>query len=74
MGFRKPDLEPAYNCIRHCIGEIRSPHNDGYISAGCKQELYQLKCWLEDQYAALPYFEGERDWEAARIVQILKQE
>lgn len=74
MGFRKPELDAAYVAIRRCLAEIRSPYNDGFIAAGCKQELYQLKCWLEDQYADLPQFEGERDWEAARIVQILKQD
>jgi hypothetical protein len=74
MGFRKPDLEAAYSAIRRCIGEIRSPYNDGFIGEGCKHELYQLKCWLDDQYADLPSFATEKDWEQERIVKILKQE
>jgi hypothetical protein len=74
MGFRKPELDAAYVSIRRCLTEIRSSYNDGFISEGCKHELYQLKCWLEDQYADLPTFSTEKDWEQERIVKILKQE
>jgi len=73
MGFRKPDLTPSYHAIRHAITEIGSPHNDGFTSACCKQELYMLKCWLEDEYKRLPTFAGEEKWEQNRLVQILKQ-
>ena len=73
MGFRKPNLSEAYSVIRTALAEINSPYNDGFTSSGCKQELYQLKCWLEDQYESLPQFEGEEKWEQDRIVQILKK-
>jgi hypothetical protein len=73
MGFRKPNLPDAYSTIRTALVEINSPYNDGFTAAGCKQELYQLKCWLEDQYNGLPHFVGEEEWEQNRIVQILKR-
>ena len=73
MGFRKPDLTEAYRAIRQSIGEIRSPRNDGFTGSHCKQELYQLKCWLEDQYNSLPTYDGEDKWEQERIIEILKQ-
>ena len=73
MGFRKPTLEQAYSEIRRLIGEITSPYNDGFTSSHCKQELYQLKCWLEDQYEALPKFATEGEWEQDRMVTILKR-
>ena len=73
MGFRKPDLSDAYTAIRRMIGEIQSPYNDGFTGSHCKQELYQLKCWLEDQYGGLPNYEGEELWEQERIVDILKR-
>ena len=73
MGFRKPDLTPAYQSIRHSLTEINSPLNDGFTGSHCKQELYQLKCWLEDQYDKLPQYAGEELWEQERIVQILKR-
>jgi hypothetical protein len=73
MGFSKPDLETAYRSIRHSLVEISSPYNDGWTSSSCKQELYQLKCWLEDEYQRLPTFVGEEAWEQERLVEILKR-
>jgi hypothetical protein len=73
MGFRKPDLAPSYHAIRHALTEIQSPHTDGFTGAYCKQELYQLKCWLNDEYKKLPTFLGEEVWEQERLVQLLKK-
>ena len=73
MGFHKPDLNSTYSAIRKSLGEISSPYNDGFTSSHCKQELYMLKCWLEDEYSKLPTFVGEEKWEQNRIVKILKQ-
>jgi hypothetical protein len=72
MGFAKPDLAQAYSAVRKCLGEIHSPYNDGFTSSYCKQDLYMLKCWLEDEYSKLPTFAGEERWEQDRIVTILK--
>jgi hypothetical protein len=74
MGFRKPDLTEAGWAIRRSLTEIHSPFNDGFIQMSCKQELYQLKCWLEDEYNKLPTFVGEEKWEQERLIQVLKQE
>ena len=73
MGFRSPDLDPAYNSIRKSLTEIGSSRNDGFTASHCKQELYQLKCWLEDEYHRLPTFVGEQAWEQERLVQLLKR-
>jgi pyruvate/2-oxoacid:ferredoxin oxidoreductase beta subunit len=73
MGFQKPNLEQARNLIGASLIEISSPYNDGWTSSSCKQELYQLKCWLEDKYAKLPSFAGEELWEQERLIQVLKQ-
>jgi hypothetical protein len=73
MGFQKPNLEMAYQVIRQSIGEIASSYNDGWTSSSCKQELYQLKCWLEDQYQDLPTFVGEEKWEQERLISVLKK-
>ena len=73
MGFRKPNLDPAYGAIRQSLAEINSPYNDGWTSSSCKQELYVLKCWLEDEYRRLPTFTEEEKWEQQRLVEILKQ-
>jgi hypothetical protein len=48
MGFKKPDLASAQQAIQTALIEIQSPYNDGWTQSSCKQELYMLKCWLED--------------------------
>jgi hypothetical protein len=73
MGFKKPDIASAYSAIRTSLGEIHSPYNDGWIQRSCKEELYMLKCWLEDEYKRLPTFVGEEKWEQKKILEILKQ-
>jgi hypothetical protein len=73
MGFRKPNLDNARSAIRGSLVEISSPYNDGWTSSSCKQELYQLKCWLEDEYKKLPTFAGEEQWEQNRLIEILKK-
>lgn len=74
MGFRRPDYAVIKDALRKIMGEIHSPYNDGYVQSHCKHELYMLKCWLDDEYAKLPKFTGEEQWEQDRIVQILKNE
>ena len=74
MGFQKPDLNMARLAIGTCLVEIRSPYNDGWISSTCKKELYQLKCWLDDEYKKLPTFFEESQWEQERLVDILKKD
>jgi len=73
MGFQKPDVESAYFIIRRSLGEIHSPYNDGFTGRACKQELYMLKCWLNDEYDNLPTFVGEELWEQERLIKILKR-
>jgi hypothetical protein len=73
MGFRKPNLDPAYHAVRQSLTEIGSPYNDGFTSSHCKQDLYLLKCWLEDEYKKLPTFLGEEAWEQERLIEVLKR-
>ena len=74
MGFRKPDLDSAQHAIRACLGEIRSPYNDGWTASACKHDLYMLKSWLDDEYKRLPTFVGEQQWEQQRLIDILKKD
>jgi hypothetical protein len=74
MGFQKPNLDTARSAIQRCIGEIRSPYNDGWTSSACKHDLYLLKSWLDDEYQRLPRFSGEEQWEQERLIKILKQD
>jgi hypothetical protein len=73
MGFLKPDINAAYSAIRKSLVEVNSPYNDGFTASHCKQDLYVLKCWLEDEYQRLPTFSGEEKWEQERLIDVLKQ-
>ena len=73
MGFAKTDLDNARDIIRRQLAEIHTPYNDGFIQMHCKEELYMLKCWLEDEYTKLPTFLGEEKWEQERLIKLLKK-
>jgi hypothetical protein len=74
MGFQKRwDVSNLYSQIRALASETRSSYNDGFTAMSCKQELYLLKCFIEDQYSDLPKFSGEEEWEQKRIIQQLKK-
>ena len=73
MGFRKPNLDPAYGSIRQSLTEISNPYNDGWTASSCKYELYRLKCYLDDAYTQLPTFDNEAEWEKERLVEVLKK-
>lgn len=58
----------------HRIGsEASNPRNDGWTARGCKQELFQIKCLIEDIYRKLPTFVGEEEWEKERVAELLKR-
>jgi hypothetical protein len=73
MGFAKTDLDNARDIVRRQLAEIHTPYNDGFIQMHCKEELYMLKCWLEDEYKKLPTFLGEEKWEQERLIKLLKK-
>ena len=53
---------------------VRDSRNDGWTASGCKHELYQLKCFIDDIYRDLPTFVGEEQWEQQRLVDIMKRQ
>lgn len=74
MGFLKNwDINDIANQLHRMGIEISSPYNDGYTASTCKQELYQLKCLIEDIYRKLPTFADEEEWEKERVAELLKR-
>ena len=63
----------ARMAIGASLVEIRSPYNDGWTSQACKQELYLLKSWLDDEYKKLPTFREEERWEKELMWDRLKE-
>ena len=58
----------------HRMGlEASDPRTDGWTASGCKKEMYQLKCLIEDIYQKLPTFVGEKEWEKERVAELLKR-
>jgi hypothetical protein len=74
MGLKQDvNIVVAYQEIRRLTAAIRDPRNDGWVASGCKHELYQLKCFINDVYQDLPTFIGEDKWEQQRLVDIMKR-
>jgi hypothetical protein len=74
MGFKKDwNTSDVYQEIRRLSSAVRDPRNDGWVASGCKHELYQLKCFIDDIYRDLPTFVGEEQWEQQRLVDIMKR-
>lgn len=75
MGFHKHwDVADIQSQLRRMMQEIRSPYNDGFSACYCKQDLYQIKCFIDDNWDDLPKFaEQERLWEQQRIIKKLKE-
>lgn len=67
------DLEDISRQIRAIYRQAASPYNDGFTAKGCKQDLFQLKCLIEDLYADIPKFSGEEEWHQERTVHLLKK-
>ena len=74
MGFIKNwDVRDISNQLHRMAWEAQSPRNDGFTASSCKQELYQLKCLIDDIYKQLPVFAGEEEWEKERVAELLKR-
>jgi hypothetical protein len=74
MGFIKRwDVDDIATQLHRMALEANDPRNDGWTARGCKQELYQLKCLIEDIYQKLPTFVGEEEWEKERVAELLKR-
>lgn len=60
--------------IRTLAASCRSPSIDGFTQCYCKQQLYVLKCFIEDVYKDLPEFPTqEKEWEQQRLMELLKK-
>jgi hypothetical protein len=72
--FLKFTLDDAKHAIMRKMSEVTTPYNDGWTASSCKHDLYKLKCWLDEEYAKLPTFVGEEEWEKERVFDLLKKD
>ena len=75
MGIRKTwDVPDIIRQLRAIMAECENINNDGFTACCCKQDLYQVKCFIEDNWNNLPVFpDQEREWEQQRLIQYLKR-
>jgi hypothetical protein len=72
MGFIKNwNVNDIAIQLHRMASEASNPRNDGWTASGCKKEMYQLKCLIEDIYKQLPTFVGEEEWEKERVAELL---
>jgi len=79
MGYKhRYDIIEAYNQIRAAASELNDSRNDGFISWGVKQDLYQLKWFLDDVLKNSSTFGPEEEWlreqEQKRVIRYLRDE
>ena len=68
------------NEVRNELNKIywacTDPRMDGFVTWGCKQDLYRVKFMIDDLLEKCPAYSGEDEWlreqEAEKIVKILK--
>jgi hypothetical protein len=73
MHLKKKDWDVAdiVRQLRSIHRQANSPYNDGFTGSGCKQDLYQLKCIIEDLYDDTPTFANEEEWHRQRTMDLL---
>lgn len=71
------DVNQIMSALRACGAQAGSSYNDGFTAWGCKQDLIQVKYYLDDLLSNLPKFHGEeeyvRDLEKQQTWRKLKQ-
>jgi phosphorylcholine metabolism protein LicD len=79
MGYKHSyDIIEALRQIQAAYRECSDPRNDGFISWGIKQDLYQLKWELDRLLDDCPSFAPENEWlreqEKKKVLRYLKDD
>jgi len=73
MNYSVQDIECQIRMIHH---DCTNPRNDGFVSWGLKQDLYQIKWMLDDLLKDTSTFAGEEEWlremDKKKVIKILK--
>lgn len=68
------DIDEISRQLRSMARQASSTYNDGFTASGCKQDLFILKCLIEDLYSDIPSFAGEEQWHEQRTLDLLKKQ
>lgn len=70
-------VEDIVRQINSAYYACTDPRMDGFVTWGYKQDLYRIKCILDDAIKKCPTFYGEEEWlreqEKTRVIKILKE-
>lgn len=56
------NVDNIVNQLRSCGYAMNDPRMDGFITWGCKQDLYTVKFILEEILENSPTYAGEQEW------------
>lgn len=71
------NVEDIVRQINSAYYACSDPRMDGFVTWGCKQDLYQIKWILDEALRKCPTYAGEEEWlreqEKDRVVKILTE-
>ena len=74
--IRNWNVKEVENQLQRMYYACTDPRMDGFVTWGCKQDLYRVKFLVDELLKNCPNFVGEEEWlreqEAEKIVRILK--
>ena len=74
--IRNWNVKEVENQLQRMYYACTDSHMDGFVTWGCKQDLYRVKFLVDELLKNCPNFVGEEEWlreqEAEKIVRILK--
>jgi uncharacterized membrane protein len=74
MSSRHPDLDAVRSTVNQLVSRARDPHDTGFVSCRYKQDLLELKWYIEDALDRCPSFGAvEDEWQKQRTLQLLKK-
>ena len=82
MGFKysysEQEINQTARTINSIYRDVTNPRIDGYNQWAAKQDLYQLKWFLDEMLNRCPEFAPEKEWlheqEKKKVMRILKDE
>ena len=75
--IRDWSIKEVENQLQRMYYACTDPRMDGFVTWGCKQDLYRVKFLVDELLEKCPTYSVEEQWlrelEAEKIVQILKK-
>lgn len=75
--IRDWSIKEVENQLQRIYYACTDPRMDGFVTWGCKQDLYRVKFLVDELLEKCPTYSVEAEWlrelEAEKIVQILKK-